>query len=73
MSGLKGKYNIELNIPGDGRLFLNFWNWYNGMDVVAEIKDGELEIETSDDQTRKIEFKEFLQHVIDSIKTIPPQ
>jgi hypothetical protein len=73
MSEIIGKYNIELNIPGDGRMFLNFWNWYNGFDVCAEIKDGELEIEIIGDQTKKIDLKEFLKHVIDSIKTIPPQ
>jgi hypothetical protein len=35
------KVNIELNIPDD-RIFLNFWNWYNGDDVVCEIKNGKL-------------------------------
>lgn len=71
MSELIGKYNIELNFPGDGRVFLNFWNWYNGFDVCAEVKNGELEIEISDEQIKKIDFNEFLQHVTDSIKTIP--
>lgn len=36
------KANIEVHSPGDGRLFLNYWNWRNGNDVVCEVIDGKL-------------------------------
>jgi hypothetical protein len=36
------KIEIELHIVGDGRTFVNFWNYMNGDDVVAELKDGKL-------------------------------
>lgn len=36
---LEGRYNLELNFPGDGRLFLNYWDWAHGIDVCAEVKD----------------------------------
>ncbi len=36
------KIKIELHVVGDGRTFLNFWNWKNGDDVTAELKSGKL-------------------------------
>ena len=36
------KVNVEVHSPGDGRLFLNYWNWHNGNDVVCEVIDGKL-------------------------------
>lgn len=40
----KGRYkvNVEVHSPGDGRLFLNYWNWRNGNDVTCEVIDGKL-------------------------------
>lgn len=35
------KIKLELNIPDD-RIFLNFWDWNRGMDVVCEVIDGKL-------------------------------
>jgi hypothetical protein len=42
MSAIEGKYELELNFVGDGRVFLNFWDFMHGDDVIAEIKDREL-------------------------------
>ena len=36
------KYEIEINRLEDGRTFLNFWNYYNGDDYIAELIDGKL-------------------------------
>lgn len=36
------KIQIEINYIEDGRVFLNFWNYMNGHDVVAEILEGKL-------------------------------
>ena len=62
------KINIELNLPGDGRTFLNFWNWYNGDDVVCELIDGklmlsQLDVESRELPAKEISFIEFLKMV----------
>lgn len=36
------KVKLELHVVGDGRTFLNFWNWMTGEDVIAELIDGKL-------------------------------
>ena len=36
------KVKIELLVVGDGRTFINFWNYINGDDVIAELKEGKL-------------------------------
>ena len=54
------KIGIELHVVGDGRTFLNYWNYINGDDVIAEIKDGKLyrdDVEIS------------LQEFVDSVKS----
>jgi hypothetical protein len=55
------KIRIELNIVGDGRRFLNFWNWRSGNDVCAEIIDGSLY-----DEEAEITLEEFINRVIES-------
>ena len=52
------KAPIELNIPDD-RMFLNFWNWNNGDDVVCEIKDGKLFLNKYDDNQNELPEKEI--------------
>lgn len=42
MENLEGKIQLELNIVGDGRIFLNFWNTLTGEDVNAEFEDNKL-------------------------------
>lgn len=39
---LEGSYEMELKFPGDGRVFLNYWDSIHGKDVCAEIRDGKL-------------------------------
>lgn len=61
------KIPIELNIPDD-RMFLNFWNWDNGDDVVCEIKDGKILLSQYDEDAnelppKEISFLEFCQMV----------
>lgn len=36
------KAEVEIYSPGDGRIFLNYWNWRNGNDVTCEIIGGKL-------------------------------
>lgn len=61
-----GKFELELNYPGDGRLFLNFWDWSHGNDVVAEISDGNIIIGNDADR-KTITFQEFILMVENSI------
>lgn len=59
------KINLEIHAVGDGRTFLNFWNWMNGDDVVAELKDGKLI--TTDENG--VESEISLQDFIDKVKS----
>lgn len=34
---MAGKYALELNYPGDGRLYLNYWDWQRGQDVCCQV------------------------------------
>ena len=68
---IEGKYSLELNYPGDERLFLNFWN-HSGPDVVVEIRDGKLYRSRYDEAGNElpeaeITFAEYLKLVEDSI------
>ena len=62
----QGKYNLELNFPGDGRTFLNFFDIINGYDVMAEIKDGKLMLDTNISE-REITIEEYIELVKSSI------
>lgn len=64
MSEERFKIDIELNFVGDGRLFLNFWNYMNGEDVIAEVKDGKLFVDIND-----VETEVSLQQFIDDVKS----
>jgi len=59
---IEGKYNIEINFVGDGRIFLNFWDYVHGNDVVAQVIDGELIY-----KGRKILMEEYIKLVKESI------
>lgn len=68
---LEGKHKIELNIVGDGRIFLNYWDWAHGNDVVCEFRDGKLlKCLPDDDSEQEISFAEFVESVKDSIGKI---
>lgn len=62
------KEKLELHFPGDGRLFLNFWDWAHGNDVVVEVIDGKLwYTPPSEELPHTIAFIQFLDMVIESI------
>lgn len=63
----EGKHNIELNIVGDGRAFLNFWDWAHGNDVVVEIVNGLLYYTPPEGEQYEIPFDTFLEMVAESI------
>lgn len=58
MENERYKANVEVHSSGDGRLFLNYWDWRNGSDVVCEVIDGKL-IHHNDEVT----LTEFLKMV----------
>lgn len=33
---MEGKYKLEINFVGDGRIFFNYWDYMQGNDVVHE-------------------------------------
>ena len=63
------KVEIELHVVGDGRTFLNFWNWKTGDDVVAELKNGKLykldfpEDDLENEKETEITLEEFTNQV----------
>ncbi len=64
----EGKHNLEINIVGDGRAFLNFWDYVHGNDVVVEIHQGKLWYTPPDEELpHTISISEFLNKVADSI------
>ena len=73
---LQGKYNLELNFPGDGRIFLNFWDSIQGNDVIAEVINGELELTSTDHEGNEtysvITFEEYIELVKSSINQRKP-
>lgn len=69
------KIKIELNLIDD-RAFLNFWNWYNGDDVVCQIVDGKLMLNKYDEDAnelppKEITFPEFIEMVKARIEAMP--
>jgi hypothetical protein len=62
------KVPIELNMP-DTRMFLNFWNWDNGDDVVCEIKDGKLILIKYDQDGKVLEREITLQEFCEMVRT----
>lgn len=69
------KINLELNIPDD-RTFLNFWNWYNGDDVVCRVDHGKLLLTQRDSNNdllpeREITIGEFIEMVRERVDSWP--
>ena len=65
------KAKIELNFP-DERIFLNYWNWQDGNDVICEIADGKLMLNQYDEESNELPAKEitiieFIEMVRDRI------
>ncbi len=63
------KINVELNIVGDGRVFLNYWDYMRGADVVCEIVDGKRLIRSSyvgeelEEVKTEMTFEDFIKAV----------
>ncbi len=62
------KIELELHVTGDGRTFLNFWNYMTGDDVTAQVIDGKLHLENEDETTKVIELNEFIDMVTSKFK-----
>lgn len=52
------KDNLHLNFSGN-RTFLNFWNWFNGDDVVCELKGEKLFLHCYDENGDQLPDKEI--------------
>lgn len=55
----EGKYPLELNFVGDGRIFINFWDWRHGNDVIVELKYGKLFLSRYDENAEELPEKEI--------------
>lgn len=55
----RAKIGIEYHVVGDGREFLNYWDFMHGDDVVCEIKDGKLMLNQHDDKGEELPEKEI--------------
>lgn len=65
---LKGEYPLELKIVGDGRIFLNFWDYVHGNDVTVEFDNGILWYTPEGEELpTAISIKQFINKVIESI------
>jgi hypothetical protein len=68
MAEIRGRYDLQLNFPGDGRCFLNFWDHERGNDVIAEIIDRQMILNIDGGEIeRPTDIFEFIQRVKDSI------
>lgn len=65
----RSKHTIEFHIVGDGREFLNFWDWAHGNDVVAEIIRSPFHLLWTDPEGNElpITMEHFLNLVRESI------
>jgi hypothetical protein len=69
MATTVGKHTIEFNVVGDGREFLNFWDWAHGNDVVCEIIDNRLwYTPPGEELPHTIGFAQFLNLVRESVQ-----
>lgn len=78
---VQGKYGLELKFVDETRLYLNYWDSFQGQDVCCQIKDGKLykfgyspkEVEEDepkiDDEFKQeeISLQQFVELVQDSI------
>lgn len=67
------KIQLELNIPGNGRMFLNYWDNVNGNDLTCQIKNDTAWIPDFNKPEKTRTIHKFLQMVArqvveDSIK-----
>ena len=57
------KITLELNIPSDGRMFLNDWDSINGNDLTCQIKNGIAWIPDFDEAEETREISKFLETI----------
>ncbi len=62
------KIKLELVLNENGVTYLNYWNWYNGDDEVAEIVDGK--IIDDNGHGKEITLQEFIDRVKTKVKVI---
>jgi len=65
-----GKYKLELNFVGGGIVYLNYWDYMYGNDVIAEFDNGVLRL---DDEPTEISLTDFLYLVSETISKYPKQ
>ncbi len=63
------KIKIELIVDDTGNSYLNYWNWWNGEDVVCEVKDGKIIDDNGDG--KEITIQEFIDRVKEKVKAQP--
>jgi len=57
------KITLELNIPSDGRMFLNYWDSVNGNDLTCQIKNDTAWIPDFDEPEKTRTIHKFLEMV----------
>lgn len=63
----EGKEKIEINYVG-GNLYVNFWDWAHGNDVIAKVVNGKLiHLPPEEIDTKEITFNDFLVMMAESI------
>lgn len=60
------KIKLELVHTGDGGVFLNFWNYQNGDDVVCQVIDGEL-IQDIQNVPSRTSLQSFIDQVTEKV------
>lgn len=53
------KIKIEI-LFGENTTYINFWNWFNGEDVLCRFVDGKLLLEEEESE-REISFPQFME------------
>ena len=57
------KLNLEIWSPGDGRMFLNYWDYQYGNDVNAQLIDGKIMLDNGDNPSTEISLTDFISRV----------
>lgn len=59
------KINLELNVLDNGKIFLNFWDYKYGDDVVCEVAGNKLMLQNSPVSTiKQITLQDFINQVM---------
>lgn len=63
------KIDIEINIVGDGKIFLNFWDYIGGNDITVELKDNKL-YQNQNGCSIEISLQEFVEKIYKITRTM---